>query len=298
VRSCSAGSPVSFRGCSPASDLKSGEYVHLASPQGASGRHTKLCGQRMTVTHGFLVCLDDLLYRMLRRCCFAQGRLLGSHVSRERRPSNGWVCCRGILYTAWRRRQAGYAGIPQDAPIAKAFAVRFRSSPTHSLVASEARRLSEPPVFPSRAGGLVSAVDDYLKCARVLLHNGEADGIRLLSRKSVELMTQDDLTSVPFEQFFINDTFFSNAGFGFGLEVQSRRWLRRRISNGHLSSHRRLSRNRRRANGAAPVPHTATRTSSGLAQLAGDHVDSWTTLPSTTVSTDRIFLISTSGTEK
>jgi hypothetical protein len=28
------------------------------------------------------------------------------------------------------------------------------------------------------------------------------------------------------------------------------------------------------------------------------HVDSWTTLPSTTVSIERIFLISTSGTEK
>jgi CubicO group peptidase (beta-lactamase class C family) len=36
-------------------------------------------------------------------------------------------------------------------------------------------------------------------------------------------MTQDHLTSVPFKQFFINDTFFSNAGFGFGLEVQTKR---------------------------------------------------------------------------
>jgi CubicO group peptidase (beta-lactamase class C family) len=103
-------------------------------------------------------------------------------------------------------------------------ATTYHTGPTPgSLVASEARRLSEPPVFPSGAGGLVSTVDDYLKFARVLLHNGEADGVRLLSRKSVELMTQDHLTSVPFKQFFINDTFFSNAGFGFGLEVQTKR---------------------------------------------------------------------------
>ena len=103
-------------------------------------------------------------------------------------------------------------------------AVTYHNGPTPgSLVRSDARRLSEPPVFPSGAGGLVSTVDDYLKFARVLLHNGEADGVRLLSRKSVELMTQDHLTAVPFKQFFVSDTFFSNAGFGFGLEVQTKR---------------------------------------------------------------------------
>ena len=98
-----------------------------------------------------------------------------------------------------------------------------RGSQPGTLVRSEGRRLSEPPVFPSGAGGLVSTVDDYLQFARMMLHNGEVDGVRLLSRKSVELMTQDYLTAVPHKQFFINDTFFSNAGFGFGLEVQTKR---------------------------------------------------------------------------
>ena len=88
---------------------------------------------------------------------------------------------------------------------------------------SEGRRLSEPPVFPSGSGGLVSTVDDYLKFARMMLHNGEVDGVRLLSRKSVELMTQDYLTGLPYKQAFIRDTFFSDAGFGFGLEVQTKR---------------------------------------------------------------------------
>jgi CubicO group peptidase (beta-lactamase class C family) len=92
-----------------------------------------------------------------------------------------------------------------------------------TLVRSERRRLSEPPVFPSGSGGLVSTVDDYLRFARMLLHNGKVDGVRLLSRKSVELMTQDSLTGLPQRQFFINDTFFSNAGFGFGLQVQTKR---------------------------------------------------------------------------
>jgi CubicO group peptidase (beta-lactamase class C family) len=78
-------------------------------------------------------------------------------------------------------------------------------------------------VFPSGSGGLVSTVDDYLRFARMMLHNGQVDGVRLLSRKSVELMTQDYLTAVPHKQFFISDTFFSNAGFGFGLQVQTKR---------------------------------------------------------------------------
>jgi CubicO group peptidase (beta-lactamase class C family) len=98
-----------------------------------------------------------------------------------------------------------------------------RGSQPGTLVRSEGRRLSEPPVFPSGAGGLVSTVDDYLQFARMMLHNGEVDGVRLLSRKSVELMTQDYLTAVPHKQFFINDAFFSNAGFGFGVEVQTKR---------------------------------------------------------------------------
>ena len=92
-----------------------------------------------------------------------------------------------------------------------------------TLVRSEGRRLSEPPVFPSGSGGLVSTVDDYLKFARMMLHKGEVDGVRLLSRKSVELMTQDYLTGLPHKQFFIRDTFFRDAGFGFGLEVQTKR---------------------------------------------------------------------------
>lgn len=98
-----------------------------------------------------------------------------------------------------------------------------RGSRPGTLVRSERRRLSEPPVFPSGSGGLVSTVDDYLRFARMMLQNGEVDGVRLLSRKSVELMTQDYLTGVPHRQFFINETFFSNAGFGFGLQVQTKR---------------------------------------------------------------------------
>jgi CubicO group peptidase (beta-lactamase class C family) len=53
---------------------------------------------------------------------------------------------------------------------------------------------SQPPVFPSGAAGLLSTADDYLTFARMLLHGGVHDGGRLLTEKSVELMTTNRLT--------------------------------------------------------------------------------------------------------
>jgi len=53
---------------------------------------------------------------------------------------------------------------------------------------------TRPPVFPSGAGGLVSTVDDFLAFARMLLSKGVYDGKRLLSERSVEVMTTNHLT--------------------------------------------------------------------------------------------------------
>lgn len=85
-------------------------------------------------------------------------------------------------------------------------------------------RYREPPVFPSASGGLVSTVDDYLRFARMLLQKGEVDGVRLLSRESVELMTTDQMPKEPHRRFFISDGFWRGAGFGLGLQVTTE-WL-------------------------------------------------------------------------
>lgn len=50
-----------------------------------------------------------------------------------------------------------------------------------------------PKKFFSAAGGLISSTRDYLRFATMLLHKGELDGVRLLGRKTVELMTLDHL---------------------------------------------------------------------------------------------------------
>jgi CubicO group peptidase (beta-lactamase class C family) len=60
----------------------------------------------------------------------------------------------------------------------------------------------------SGGGGLVSSAMDYLRFAQMMLNGGELDGERILSRKSVELMTTDHLGDIPG---------LWSPGYGFGL---------------------------------------------------------------------------------
>jgi CubicO group peptidase (beta-lactamase class C family) len=55
------------------------------------------------------------------------------------------------------------------------------------------RSLTKRPKFLSGGGGMVSTAPDYLRFAQMLLNGGELDGVRLVSRKTVELMTCDHL---------------------------------------------------------------------------------------------------------
>ncbi len=75
---------------------------------------------------------------------------------------------------------------------------------------------SEPPVFPSGAGGLVSTVDEYHAFARMLLRRGVHGGTRILSEKSVELMTTNRLTP---EQVGTAGVLLEGSGWGFGVGV-------------------------------------------------------------------------------
>jgi CubicO group peptidase (beta-lactamase class C family) len=74
-------------------------------------------------------------------------------------------------------------------------------------------RYAEPTTHPSGGGGLVSTAPDYMRFAQMLLNRGELDGVRLLGRKTVELMTMDHLASamLPFED--------QGHGFGLGFRV-------------------------------------------------------------------------------
>jgi CubicO group peptidase (beta-lactamase class C family) len=76
----------------------------------------------------------------------------------------------------------------------------------------------------SGGGGLVSTARDYFRFTSMLLNKGELDGIRLLGRKTVELMTMNhlpdnqDLTTLAQAGMF-TETAYAGVGFGLGFSV-------------------------------------------------------------------------------
>ncbi|MEJ0065143.1 MAG: hypothetical protein WDM85_06600 [Caulobacteraceae bacterium] len=76
-----------------------------------------------------------------------------------------------------------------------------------------------PPAFCGGGGGLISTLDDYLKFARMLLGNGEVDGVRLLKPETVTLMRANRLTPAQREIPFMGIPFWGGQGFGLGLSV-------------------------------------------------------------------------------
>ncbi|MBJ22274.1 MAG: beta-lactamase family protein [bacterium] len=79
-------------------------------------------------------------------------------------------------------------------------------------------RYSVPPIFASGGGGLVSTAGDYIRFAAMLTNGGEFDGVRILSRKTVELMTTNALWPEERTMGAFGSRFFL-AGQGFGLGV-------------------------------------------------------------------------------
>ena len=80
-----------------------------------------------------------------------------------------------------------------------------------------------PTDFPSGGGGLTSTMADYMRFARMLLNGGELDGARLLSPKTLQLMTANhlpggkDLTQMSKSLF--SEATYAGVGFGLGFGV-------------------------------------------------------------------------------
>jgi CubicO group peptidase (beta-lactamase class C family) len=81
-----------------------------------------------------------------------------------------------------------------------------RSGP---LVVGDTVRFTRPATFLSGGGGLVSTADDYSRFAQMLLNGGEFEGTRILGRKTVDLMTTDQLGDALYGR--------RAAGWGWGL---------------------------------------------------------------------------------
>ena len=80
---------------------------------------------------------------------------------------------------------------------------------------------AKPPAIASGGGGLVSTAADYLRFCRFVLNRGELDGVRLLGRKTVDLMLMNhlrgDLAALGTPRFA--ETSYDGIGFGLGFSV-------------------------------------------------------------------------------
>lgn len=78
-----------------------------------------------------------------------------------------------------------------------------------------------PRLIASGGGGLVGTAADYMRFCRFMLNKGELDGVRLLSRKTVELMTMNhlggDMASMGQPRF--SESPYFGIGFGLGFSI-------------------------------------------------------------------------------
>ncbi len=80
-----------------------------------------------------------------------------------------------------------------------------------------------PPSLMSGGGGLCSTVSDYLTFCRALLNGGELGGVRLLSPKTLALMTANHLPNgldLPaMSRSLFSEATYNGIGFGLGFSV-------------------------------------------------------------------------------
>ena len=105
--------------------------------------------------------------------------------------------------------------LPNDNPATGVKSSQYMYDPSHA------------PAWFSGGGGLFGTASDYLRFAQMLLNSGELDGVRLLSRKTVQLMTSDHLPPNlgfgTFTQELASSAPLPEYGQGYGLCVGVRK---------------------------------------------------------------------------
>jgi CubicO group peptidase (beta-lactamase class C family) len=113
-------------------------------------------------------------------------------------------------------------------PAAKAsrFAACYAATPKAGMALQDDPQTSfflKPPTFVSGGGGLVSTAADYLRFCKMLLNGGALDGVRLVSPKTLELMSHNhlpgskDLPDLAVSLF--SEVTYAGVGFGLGFAV-------------------------------------------------------------------------------
>ena len=104
------------------------------------------------------------------------------------------------------------------------FAANYGPGPDGTLRLIDApagSRFAKPCTLPSGGGGLCSTAGDYLRFCQMMLNRGELDGVRLLGRKTVELMTSNHLRGdmAAMGQPRFSESNYEGIGFGLGFSV-------------------------------------------------------------------------------
>jgi CubicO group peptidase (beta-lactamase class C family) len=106
---------------------------------------------------------------------------------------------------------AFHVPVPLQARLAESFAKDPDTGSGVQLI-----NVKSAPKFESGGGGLVSTAADYARFLQMLLNRGRLDGVRYLSRKTIELMTADHLGTITGAP----DLLLPGYGFGLGFAVR------------------------------------------------------------------------------
>jgi CubicO group peptidase (beta-lactamase class C family) len=105
----------------------------------------------------------------------------------------------------------------------------YQAPPEGALKDVSFPHAATPPAFEGGGGGLVSTADDYLKFARMMLGQGEVDGVRLVKPETLELMAANRLTDEQRGHGFMGMPFWLSQGFGLGLsmilDAEKHQWM-------------------------------------------------------------------------
>ena len=111
----------------------------------------------------------------------------------------------------WSRFAANYEKNPQTKE------VRLIDKPDASSI------YAAPRAYLSGGGGLVSTISDYYRFCQMCLNGGELEGTRLVSRKTLALMTMNHLpgqqTMKEMDKSAFSETGMDGMGFGLGFSV-------------------------------------------------------------------------------
>ena len=82
--------------------------------------------------------------------------------------------------------------------------------------------VTKPPRFEGGGSGLVATAGDYARFMQMLVNGGTLGGVRILSRKSVELMTSNQLGPDIRTQGW---SYYPGPGYGYGFGLAVRKTL-------------------------------------------------------------------------